>query len=173
MSRITQLDEFKIQSSLLFKHLKSNEPNLKKKAILRFKILGHLKDLTPENLVNYLGFIKRKHSLLVVALENGFETWKELKNSVGFKRMMHTDVYPKRCMGFTNEWFSDYTKAKIHLKSAGGYLFPYHGQYFIAKKEYIEVLGLNSADENWEKIDFDWAFPMDKNSWDILKKQLK
>jgi hypothetical protein len=44
-------------------------------------------------------------------------------------------------------------------KSGGGYLLAYRNQYFVVDRYYIESLGLDPNDRDWEALGFDWVHP--------------
>ena len=82
-------------------------------------------------------------------------------------------LYPKRCQGFLNQWFAQYAEAKAYLKTNGGFLLPYGTQFFICQSDYIDSLGLDPNDSDWQKIDWDWAKPLDKTAWKRLDTTLQ
>src|SRR5438046_1121890 len=106
------LEEYKIQASILLKSLRSTESTVANKAAKRFQLLPEFKGLSANEII--LAGIQRKHALAVIALENGFQSWNDLKTQI--KLIIG---------GFLNKWFSTYADAKSHLDSAGGYLFPF------------------------------------------------
>jgi hypothetical protein len=84
-----------------------------------------------------------------------------------------TPLYPERCDGFLNEWYADYEVARKHLEITGGYLLPYKTQFFICQREYIDSLGLNPDDADWELIGRDWIKPADHEAWQRLTLKLR
>ncbi len=83
-----------------------------------------------------------------------------------------TDLYPKRCSTFLNDWLADYETAKDHQLQSGGYLLVYKKYFFIVSKEYIETLGLDPDDPDWQLIDYDWARPADAEALERLLTKL-
>ena len=83
-----------------------------------------------------------------------------------------TDLYPRRCSTFLNDWLADYETAKNHQQQNGGYLLVYKKYFFIVSREYIETLGLNPDDPDWKLIGFDWVAPADNAAFERLKKKL-
>ena len=74
---------------------------------------------------------------------------------------------------FVNRWFRTYEEARASLEAEGGYLFPYKSQFFVTESEAIRELGLDPADPDWQKIEWDWARPRDKAAWDrLMEKRL-
>lgn len=92
--------------------------------------------------------IQMKEALQRVAQDNGFQLWKDYKDSL--------DVfwYPKGS-AFLNHWFVKYADAKEYQVSNGGYLLTYKGQYFVASKDYVSSLGIDPEDEVWEDLERD------------------
>src|SRR5579871_136528 len=103
------IEEYKIQASILLKSLHGNDAE---KAAKRFKRLPEFADLSIADILQK--DIKRKQALLVIAVENGFNSWLDLKIQINFI-----------VGGYLNSWFADYAEAKAHLESAGGFLLPY------------------------------------------------
>lgn len=149
-SKPFSLQEGKIQASILLKSLRSTDKDIAQRAVMRFQKLAL--DIPTED-------IQRKHALNVIAIENGFKSWTELKSQLNFIRN-----------GFLNHWFAHYQEAKAYQHAHGGYLLPYKHQFFISQADYIEHIGLNPNDPDWKKIDYDWAKPKDKSAWNRLYK---
>ena len=104
--------------------------------------------------------LKHKHALSVIAIENGFESWVNLKCQLPFIRG-----------GFLNQWFTNYAEAKSYQQLNGGYLLPFKNQFFICEADYISNLGFNSADPDWKLIGYDWVNPDHKAAGQRLYKK--
>ena len=78
-------------------------------------------------------------------------------------------MYVPRMDAFLNRWFTSYEEARASLESDGGYLLPYNGQFFVTVEDAIRELGLDPEDSDWERIDWDWAFPRDLEARERLK----
>lgn len=152
------LIEAKIQASILLKSLYSFDKEIAMQAAKRFQRLSdfttHATTDIPENDVKY------KHALAVIALENGFKSWTDLKSQINFI-----------VGGFLNNWFANYQEAKMHQQSNGGFLLPYKNQFFICEAGYIERIGLNPNDPDWKLIGWDWVLPSDRTAWHRLYKK--
>ena len=72
VSRPANLDECKIQASILLKHLRSTDPDKALTAASRFCQLPHLIQDTPTSILTTKETIRLKHALAVIALENNF-----------------------------------------------------------------------------------------------------
>lgn len=149
------IEEYKIQASILFKSLRSLD---KENTAKRFKRLPEFSDLSIANILQKE--IKRKHALYVIALENGFKSWADLKIQTRFI-----------VGGYLNLWFATYSEAKEHLKANGGFLLPYKNQFFICNPNYMKQIGFDPDDPDWKRIDYDWVEPEDKKSWQQLYKK--
>ena len=154
--RPLSLEEGKIQASKLLKAVRFADPA----QINRFKQLPEFADLSLDEIL--LQEIKRKHALAVIAIENGFNSWVELKMQVHFI-----------VGGYLNLWFPNYKEAKTQLESAGGFLLPYKKQFFICNAEYLKQIGFNPDDPDWNAIAYDWAEPADLAAWQRLYKKWK
>lgn len=151
------VEEYKIQASLLLKSLRLRG-NDAEKAAKRFKRLPEFADLSIEEILQK--DIKRKQALLLIAVENGFNSWLDLKMQVNFI-----------IGGYLNSWFPNYNEAKSHLNSAGGFLLPYKNQFFICNAEYIKQIGFEPEDPDWKLIGYDWVIPASKEAWQRLYKK--
>jgi hypothetical protein len=179
MTGLLPLDEYKTRAAILLKNLRSDDKSKAEEAALRFQILPFLAGLSPQTLLR--ATLKLKHALTVLALENGFDTWADLKRNVeyndkriAFRNRSYTSLYPKRVsMGFVNEWHAQYDEALAALQEIGGYLLPYKSHYFIVQDLYIEALGLDPDDMDWELIGWNWVKPADTEAWERLNEKLE
>lgn len=153
--KVFNLVEAKIKCSILLKSLHGADA---KKAAKRFKRLPEFANLSIEEILQK--DIKRKTALAVIALENGFKSWADLKIQIHFI-----------VGGYLNLWFAKYSEAKAHLQSAGGFLLPYKNQFFICNADYLKHIGFDPDDPDWKLIGFDFAFPQDKKAWQHINKK--
>jgi hypothetical protein len=150
--------ECKIQASILLKSLHSNDIEQARQATKRFKRLPQFAEFTLDAIIHT--DIKRKNALAVIALENGFKSWADLKCQLPFIRG-----------GFLNQWFANYTDAKSYLQLNGGYLLPYKNQFFICDADYLSNLGLNPDDADWKLAGYDWVNPDNREAWQRLYRK--
>jgi hypothetical protein len=173
--------EYKIKASILLKQLRSSDPEKAVNAALRFQRLPHLTRLSPQEIVQRKDGIRLKHALTVIAIENDQPSWPDLKHHIERQEKRETIkrnrtetlLHPRRCWGFLNEWYARYEAARARLEQAGGYLLPYKSHFFICTREYIEVLGLDPDDRDWEAIGWDWVNPADRDAWERLTSRLQ
>lgn len=150
--------ECKIQASVLLKSLYSSDINTANKAAKRFQRLPEFAELSFAEIIK--ANIKRKYALRVIAEENGFNSWVDLKSQMPF--IMG---------GFLNKWFAHYDEAKQQLTLAGGFLLPYKKQFFICEANYIKQLGFDPRDPDWKLIGYDWVNPDNREAWQRLYKK--
>ncbi len=167
---IPSIDYYKKNASQLLQNLKSEDFSCQKKALAKFQNLersfSHLSE--KEILLK----AQKKHALAVVALEAGFSSWASLKQSLDAPDLDLDFFGSSQFGGSTNHWFRNYQEAKKHLVQNGGYLFPYRNQCFITQISFIESLGMDPADQDWARIDYDWVSPKCPHAWFRLKNKL-
>lgn len=154
-------EECKIQASLLLKSLHSSDVTKIKHAIKRLRCLAEFADLSMADMAAKT--IKHKHALTVVARENGFKNWADLKTNA--------IISPPYVDGFLNKWFAHYDEAKAQQKIAGGLLLPYKNQFFICDTDYIQHIGLDPKDPDWDLMSWDWVKPTDLKARERLAKK--
>ncbi len=156
--RSFSLEEGKIQASILIKSLRSEDTTISQRAAARFHCLPEFSGLSISEIQK--SPIKRKHALNVIAIENGFPSWNDLKTQLCFI-----------VGGHLNHWFTTYKEAKAFQKSSHGFLFPYKHQYFVCKETYVQEIGFDPRDPDWKLIDFDWVRPSDRRAWERLYRK--
>lgn len=160
-SHIMSLSEAKIQAQILLKNINSSDSELNTAALA---VINDYLNSIGLNLA--ADKIQLKHCLACIASQYGFNSWANCK--FYFEHTQLTAFTPRG--GFFNQWFSNYQEAKEILKTSGGYLLPYQQQFFICEGGYIDYLGLNPADPNWEKIGYNWVEPQDIGAWQELNR---
>lgn len=164
----SRLDELKIKACLLLKNLKDTDPEKSRKAAQRFTQLSFLSGCRIEQVLSDSSLLKLKHALLVIALENGCNSWTSLRDKI----IKEDCLYYANGGSILNHWFGNYPEAKQFQALNGGYLLQYRQHYFICPEEFIEQLGLSSFKEEWEAIGYDWT-NVDRPEWNILFQQAK
>ncbi|WP_454785272.1 hypothetical protein [Legionella sp. WA2024007413] len=150
--------ECKIQASILLKSLRATDLLTAQNAAKRFQNLPEFRNCSLGEIIQ--ADIQRKHALAVIAMGKGFNSWTDLKCQLPFIRG-----------GFLNLWFAQYTEAKAHQRTQGGFLLPFKNQFFICDADYIHNLGFNPEDEDWKLIGYDWVNPERKDAWKRLYKK--
>jgi len=106
--------------------------------------------------------VQRKHGLAAIARELGFRSWAHATRVLAGdhdETDLGTLLYPRTC-GFTNQWFAQYEQARRTRELTSGYLLGYRHQYLVVTRHYVEALGLDPDDPDWEAMGFDWVRPL-------------
>lgn len=164
------LNYYKKIASQLLQDLRSGDSSHQKKALGKFQNLERSFSHLSEKEIP--AKVQRKHALAVVALEAGFSSWASLKQSLEAPELDPDFFGSSSFGGCTNHWFRNYEEAKKHLVQNGGYLFPYRNQCFITQIGFIESLGIDPEDQDWERMDYDWVKPKCPHAWFRLKNKL-
>jgi hypothetical protein len=176
--RPINLQEYKIQASILLKSLRAGDIERSQAAAVRFQRLPEFKSFSADEIHSRRAGIKLKHALNLIAVENNRASWPDLKRIVSKREAIqsnraYTNLYPAHCEGFYNEWYANHDDAHKHLLATGGYLLPYKNHFFICRNDYITALGLDPDDPDWKLIGWDWAKPSDLQAWQRLNSKLK
>jgi hypothetical protein len=177
--RTKRFEEAKTKASIVLKDLRSASPERNASAAARFQKIVLFSNLSVEEIVAARDTVRRKHALAVIAAESGFSSWTALKDHC---HPEHPDVptvfdcasfFGGPRGAFLNRWFKDYGQARSSLAHYGGYLFSYRDQYFICESGFIEALGLNPEDPDWQKIGWNCVEPADAAAWERLLTKLQ
>lgn len=161
-----RLTHLKTQASFLLKELHySRDSNVSS----RFLQLSIFSGKSSSWIIENIEAIKLKHAFEVIALENGFSNWATLKNFVVEKDCLYRSGH----VGLIYAWFDDYQKAENYLLKHGGYLITFWKDYIVCGDEYIDCLDLLIYKDHWRRIGFNWAKPVDYDSWKFLYTQAK
>ena len=169
------LQECKVRASLLLKALCSPDPSRASRAAERLRALPAFAALSPGELLSRRDSVRRKHALAVIAREQGFASWVELKTAREAAAASSVDLEAllSRAGGsFLNRWFSSYEEALASLRAAGGYLFPFRRQFFVCGPDLLTTLGVDLADPDWALAGPNWVEPLDRAAHDRLARRL-
>lgn len=168
--------EFKIKAKKLLKEIKSGDQRISAKAAKRFESIKRFKGKTQVEILKNIKIIRLKDALAVIAEEYGHRSWTLLKKKLEYREKKknpdNSFLYPPRCRGFFNNWYRNYSEAKSKLEEYGGFLLSYGEDFFIADKNYIEALGLDPNDSDWEKIGWNWVEPKEPIARERLRQKL-
>ena len=160
------LSEFKIRASILLKNLNSTDTGKSNLAIKQILWSDQFKDISAIELTK---IFRLKHALAIIAQEQGFDSWANLKFYC--ESSCHTEF--SFGGGFLHLWFANYKQAKNHLSiSNNEFLLPYRNQFFIANSNYIDFIGIDSTNSDWQDIAYNWVEPSDKDAWFRLNQLL-
>ena len=108
--------------------------------------------------------IRRADCLKEIAAGLGFPSWTAAKNAIrgeGPVEDFGTLLYPRLGASFLNLWYKTYEEAAAVRQAKQGYLLGYRRQYLVVDGYYLEALGLDPADPDWDAMGFDWVRPRD------------
>ncbi|WP_224365255.1 hypothetical protein [Hyalangium versicolor] len=169
------LHECKIRASLLLKGLDSAELARATRAAERLGTLPAFSGLSPAQLIARKDSVRRKHALAVIAREQGYDSWVELKQALGEETSPRFDpesFFTSAVSSFLNHWFSSYPEALAALRKAGGFLFPFRQQFFVCEAGFLRALGVDPADPDWERMGRNWVEPLDMAAHARLEQKL-
>ncbi len=111
--------------------------------------------------------VQRRHCLQVVARHLGFAGWPHAKQVLSGERCEDAGTLMYRDTGgaITNIWSASYEEAAGIRREHGGFLLPYRRHFQIVEAPYIEWLGPDPADADWDRIGRDWVCPTDRAGW--------
>ncbi|WP_163990337.1 GIY-YIG nuclease family protein [Pyxidicoccus caerfyrddinensis] len=171
------LHECKVRASLLLKELCSPDSSRASRAAERLRALPAFGRLSLAELLARRDQVQRKHALAVIAHEQGYASWVELKaareeappppSAVDFEALL------SRVGGlFLNRWFTTYEDALASLRAQGGYLFPFRQQFFVCEASLLTTLGVDLTDPDWALAGPDWVAPRDAAAHARLEQRL-
>ncbi|WP_223644283.1 hypothetical protein [Corallococcus sp. EGB] len=168
------LHEYKVRASLLLKDLDSPDTARATRAAERMRALPFFAALPLGEVLARRDGIQRKHGLAVVAREAGHATWTDLKQALeAHVGQLDTRAFFQKVHSvFLNRWFSTYEAAARSLESQGGFLFPFRTQCFVCEADFLQALGIDATDPDWERMGRDWVRPRDAAAKERLEKQL-
>ncbi|WP_199243013.1 hypothetical protein [Vitiosangium sp. GDMCC 1.1324] len=171
----TPLHECKVRASILLKDLSSSDPLRARRAVERLRALPPFARLSPEELLARKDSVRHKHALAVIAQEQGYASWVELKKARGEEAPPRFDFeafFTRHPSVFLNRWFASYAEALASLRSTGGYLFPYRQQFFVCESNFLAARGVDTADPDWERMGRNWVEPLDPAARARLEQKL-
>ncbi|MBP6673620.1 MAG: hypothetical protein KA247_10745 [Bacteroidetes bacterium] len=144
--------------------------NLDPEAIVRFHRLEQFSALTAVE-TTAVEELQLKNALHVIAIENGYASWNELKTALDSAAetspfaVINDQFYPKGFTTYWNIWFAKYSQAKKVLQDGGGFLLPFKNQYFIVEEHFVDSIGLPHTLPEWKSIGNDWVHPKHAKAW--------
>lgn len=163
-----RLSELKTQASFLLKDLR-NISDLSRKSAKRFLTVPCFSLNTEHWIIEHADSVQLKHAYVVIALENGFNNWADLKQAVIEKDCL----YKPCCVSFIYAWFSNYEQAEAYFQKNGGYLIAFWKDFVVCGKEYISCLGLSQYEEQWKSMGYNWVNPKNEKAFQFLKEAAK
>jgi hypothetical protein len=108
---------------------------------------------------------QHKHCLAVIAKELGFSSHDHAARVL--RAEPHEEghgTFLHAYGGFTNNWFVDYEEARAAVKPGLTYLIGYKRQYVVVERGYIEHIGLDPDDPDFQRVEWDLARPKDRDA---------
>lgn len=89
---------------------------------------------------------KLKHSLHLIAYENGFKDWPMALRYLGGQSQEPSDAgsfwYASGCMTLLNNWFASFKEAQSFYQDRDDYfLIPYKHQFIVVDENYMSLIG--------------------------------
>lgn len=159
-----RLSDLKLQASFLLKEFRNKASPQAAHSFLQLKSFGNK---TSDWLLANPQLVRLKHAYTVIAMENGFADWSELKRTV----IQKDCLFRPCCVGLVWAWFSNYPEALRYFEKHGGFLLSFWKDFVVCGPEYIRCLNLDPEDENWRSIGNNWVQPKDVNSRKVLEEQ--
>jgi hypothetical protein len=166
MVNVDLIAALKDRARILHRDARAGDPA----ALARLRVVPELKAAMPEPSV-----LQRRHALAAVAASLGFTSWKHATDVLDGSEREDAGklLYPDDFGGaLWNVWFSSHAEAAATRDQTNGYLLPYRRQFFVCEPAFIEQLGLDPEDPDWDRIGRDWARPKERAAWSRLAAKL-
>lgn len=167
----THYEFLKNEADLLLKHAKQGDAGV----ISRFRQLPLFASLSSDN-AEALNDLQLKHAFSIIAVENSYGSWTELKSALDTAAEtsplaeIKEQFYPKGFTTYWNIWLAKYSQAKKVLDEGKGFLLPFKNQFFIVEEHFVDSIGLPHTLPEWNEIGNDWVHPKNVKAWLILNE---
>jgi hypothetical protein len=150
------IDHLKSRARKLHQQFEARDPE----AVRRLQTLPEFAKQDPASFAEQ---VKRRHCLTVIARELGFTGWQHLTGVLWGESVedFGTLLYPGGGTAYWNIWSARYEEARQIREEHGGYLLAYKKHMFIVDRHFIESLGLDPEDADWDRMGRDWVRPKD------------
>lgn len=156
---VDPVQEIKVRAEILQKRVEQGEPA----ALARLRVLPELRKASVDAVKEFAQTIQRKHCFAVVSRELGFSGYAHAQRVLSGDQSetdFGTMLYPMHSGAF-NHWYANYEEARDLRSEINGYLLAYKRHFFIVDSYFIESLGLDPADPDWDAMGRDWVKPRD------------
>jgi hypothetical protein len=149
------IDELKSRARALHRAAAQKDPA----ALDRLRSIPELKELDDAEVA---ARARRRHCLAALARELGFAGWPHAVAVLeGAEASDYgTLLYPNGASAHWNVWSASYDEARAIREEHGGYLLAYKRHFFIVDRYFVETIGLDPDDPDWDDIGRDWARPL-------------
>ena len=160
---VDAIDELKARARVLQRRVQAGDAAL----------LAQLRELDEYEATGSTG-VRRRHCLTLVARAFGFANWPHARAVLAGERRddFGSLLYPDACAAHWNIWSASYAEAKAIRAEHGGYLLAYKRQFLVVDRHFIETLGLDPDDPDWEAIGRDWVEPANPAARERLYRRL-
>lgn len=164
----------KIRASHLLKDLRSDDSLRAEQAAEKFRVLPLFTADDVATILRGRAAIQRKHALAAIAASLGYANWAECRRRLEPPpaARLDTERFFTKAGGFLNRWFARYDEARASLVALGGTLFPFRWQFFICEAGFLDALGLDPGNPDWDRIGRDWLRPLDEAARQRLEMRL-
>jgi len=150
------LSEFKNKAELLQKALSSTKED-NATAMQYFHQFERFSNLSAQEILQQFK-PKSKDILELLAFELHHSSFNDLKKTI------KDPFFSLQKDSFHHLWFDKYSEALCYLNQRGGFLLPHNKRYFLCQKDYIHAIGLSEKDNAWQKIKYNWVYPVDSKA---------
>jgi len=162
--KMDPVHELKVRADILHARIESKDG----RAMGRLRVLPELRRADDASLLARATEIRRKHCLTVVARECGFASWEQARRVLGghaedvdFGTLLHG----RNASSILSPWFASYEDALAARRSLPErprlYLLAYKRHFMLTGRPFVEALGMDPDDPDWEAIGWDWVHPTD------------
>jgi hypothetical protein len=174
---IDPIVELKVRAELLHRGVEASDPV----ALGRLRVLQEHRKADDQALQALAAGIQRKHCLAAVAREAGFSSWEHARRilegdpaEADFGKLLYA-AGAAASGAHLNHWFATYEEARVfHAETSHAkerrYLLAYQRHFFVVDRHFIETLGFDPEDADWNAIGWDWARPLDAASLDARRR---
>ena len=126
--------------------------------LAKLRRLPDFKDESPEAIA---AGVRRRHCLAFLARALGFAGWPQAPPVLNGQPSgdYGTVLYAPDCDVHINLWCATYEEARRLHAEHGGYLLAYRRQFLVVERSFIETLGLDPDDADWDALERDWVRP--------------
>jgi hypothetical protein len=104
-----------------------------------------------------------REALAAVSRQLGFKGWSHLTAVLSGTEATDygTLLVPREVGGHGNIWSADLDEARTLRAETNGYLLAWRHHYLVVDRFYIDSLGLDADDPDWDRIGRDWSTTTD------------
>lgn len=166
-----ELNDLKLSVLRLSKLIKKASKQTKEESLELLERLGSLpkyQTLSFDERYDHLEEVTLSDCKELVALEYGVSNFEALVCQEDWL------VYDEKLSNAgLNIWFANYLEAKAYQqKQKKSFLFPYKNTFFVCLETHLQTLGMDANDPDWDKIQRDWARPLDVEAKSRLREKL-